>query len=171
MFKLLVLGLISGSLLLALASLGCNEKANRIAVVETNKGTINFEDKAPISTSNFIELAQKGFYNGLLFHRVEKNFVIQGGDPKGDGTGGSDKNIKLEIHPDLRHNSEGIVGMARSNDPDSASSQFYITLAPTSFLDDKYAVFGKVFEGMDVVKKIVVGDKMLKVSIVEPEQK
>lgn len=172
MFKLLVLGLISGSLLIA--SMGCNEKVNnRIAVIETNKGTIKFtlfEDKAPISTANFIELTQKGFYNGLKFHRVEKGFVIQGGDPKGDGTGGSDKTIKLEIRPDLRHDSEGIVGMARSTDPNSASCQFYITLAPTPFLDNNYAVFGKVSEGMDVVKKIAIGDKMVKVSIVKPQK-
>ena len=141
--------------------------ANKIAAIETDRGFIKFElyeEKAPITTKNFIDLASSGFYDGLTFHRVEPNFVIQGGDPNGDGTGGSGKNIPLEIHPDLRH-VKGAVAMARANDPNSASSQFYITLADASFLDDKYAVFGKVLEGMDVVESIRVGDKMSKLSI------
>ena len=140
----------------------------RIAEIETEKGLIKFElyeSKAPITVKNFIELANSGFYNDLKFHRVEQGFVIQGGDPKGDGTGGSEKTIPLEINPELRH-VKGAVGMARTQDPDSATSQFYITLAETPFLDDKYAVFGKVIEGMDVVEKIKVGDKMIKVSII-----
>ena len=175
MFKLLLAGLVSASMLLAV---GCSSNAassnNKIGVIETEKGVIKFtlfEDKAPITTTNFIELAKKGFYDGLTFHRVEPGFVIQGGDPKGDGTGGSDKTIKLEIHKDLRHDSAGVVAMARSSNPDSASCQFYITLDAASFLDDNYAVFGKVFEGLDVVKKIKIGDKMTKVYIVDPEKK
>lgn len=142
----------------------------RIAVIETVKGTIKCalaEQDAPITTANFIELAQKGFYDGLTFHRVEPRFVIQGGDPKGNGTGGSGKTIKLEVSPSLKHDREGTLAMARSQNPDSASSQFYITLAPTPFLDMNYAVFGYVIEGMDVVKQIKVGDKMTKVTIVE----
>jgi len=141
--------------------------ANKIATIETNKGTIKFElyeDKAPITTKNFIELTQKGFYDGLTFHRHEPGFVIQGGDPKGDGTGGSDKNIDLEISPELKH-VKGAVAMARSNDPNSASSQFYITLADVYQLDGNYAVFGKVVEGMDVVLQLRAGDKMSKVTI------
>ncbi|HLC61285.1 MAG TPA: peptidylprolyl isomerase [Candidatus Nanoarchaeia archaeon] len=141
----------------------------KYVTIETDKGTIKAElyaEKAPITTKNFIELANSGFYNGLKFHRVEKDFVIQGGDPKGDGTGGSGKNIPLEINSDLRH-TEGAVAMARSQDPDSASSQFYITLAPTPFLDGNYAVFGKVIYDMDIVKKIEVGDKMNKVYITD----
>lgn len=142
--------------------------ANRTAVIETNKGTIKFllhEDKAPVTAGNFIELAGSGFFNGLTFHRVEPGFVIQGGDPNGNGTGGSEHNINLEIHPDLRHDRAGTVAMARRSDPNSASSQFYITMSPTPFLDDKYAVFGHVTEGLDVVSAIRVGDVMSKVTV------
>ena len=142
--------------------------SNRTAVLETSKGTIRFElyeKDAPITTSNFIGLAEKNFYDGLKFHRVEPNFVIQGGCPQGTGTGGSGKNIKLEISPNLKHGDAGAVAMARSAQPDSASSQFYITLAPTPFLDGNYAVFGRVTEGLDVVRNIRVGDTMDSVRI------
>lgn len=144
------------------------EKKNRTATIETNKGTIKFvlnEDLAPITTANFIELAQRNFYDGLKFHRVEPNFVIQGGCPHGTGTGGSGKNIPLEVTPNLKHGEAGAVAMARSSAPNSASSQFYITLAPTPFLDGNYAVFGRVTEGLDVVRQIRVGDVMNKVTI------
>lgn len=150
--------------------------ANRTAIVETEKGTIKFElyeDLAPITASNFIDLAQKGFYDGLNFHRVEPNFVIQGGCPHGTGTGGyvdergSERRIKLEVSPELKHGAAGAVAMARSSNPDSASSQFYITLAPTPFLDMNYAVFGRVTDGIDVVSQIRKGDKINKVTIAE----
>lgn len=140
---------------------------NRTAILETAKGTIKFELKeteAPITTKNFIDLAQKGFYNGLIFHRVEPGFVIQGGDPKGNGTGGSGKNIPLEIAPTLTHK-KGAVGMARSQEPNSASSQFYICIEDSKFLDKNYAVFGQVTEGQDVVSKIKKGDKIIKATI------
>ena len=142
---------------------------NRTAVIETGKGTIKFElyeDLAPITTANFIELAGRNFYDGLNFHRVEPGFVIQGGCPLGNGMGGSDKKIQLEVSPNLKHGDAGAVAMARSSDPNSASSQFYITLGPAAFLDNNYAVFGRVTEGMDVVNKIRVGDTMSKVTIV-----
>lgn len=142
---------------------------NRTAIIETNKGTIKFElneDLAPITTANFINLAEGKFYDGLTFHRVEPGFVIQGGCPRGNGTGGSDKKIPLEVTPNLKHGEAGAVAMARSSDPNSASSQFYITLAPTPFLDMNYAVFGRVTEGLDVVKQIRVGDTMTSVKIV-----
>ena len=145
------------------------ETKMKIAVIEIDKGVIKAElytDKVPITTKNFIELASSGFYNGLKFHRVEPGFVIQGGDPKGDGTGGSEKTIPLEISPELKH-VKGALGMARSDDPNSATSQFYITLAPTPFLDGNYAVFGKVIEGIEVVEQIGIGDKMNKVYIIE----
>lgn len=144
-------------------------KMAKYVTIETDKGTIKAElytEKAPITTKNFIDLANSGFYNGLTFHRVVADFVIQGGDPKGDGTGGSGKNIPLEINKDLTH-VEGALGMARSQDPNSASSQFYITLAPVHDLDGSYAVFGKVISGMEAVKKIQVGDKMNKVYITD----
>jgi cyclophilin family peptidyl-prolyl cis-trans isomerase len=140
----------------------------RYAVIETEKGTIKFalhEEDAPITTANFIALAEEGFYDGLTFHRVEPNFVIQGGDPNGNGTGGSGRNIKLEVSPKLKHGEAGAVAMARSSQPDSASSQFYITLAPTPFLDGNYAVFGRVTEGLETVRAIRVGDRMKSVRI------
>lgn len=143
---------------------------NRTAIIETNKGTIKFqlhEDLAPITTANFIELAEKKFYDGLTFHRVEPGFVIQGGCPWGNGMGGSEKKIPLEVTPNLKHGEAGAVAMARSSDPNSASSQFYITLAPTPFLDGNYAVFGRVTEGLSVVSSIRVGDKMTSVTIVD----
>ncbi len=129
---------------------------NRVAVIETGKGRIRFElceDRAPATTANFIQLAQRGFYDGLIFHRVIKGFVIQPGDPEGNGTGGSGTTIKLEIHRDLTH-TDGAVGMARGPNPDSASSQFYICDGAQPGLDRNYAVFGKVIEGMDVVRAI-----------------
>lgn len=146
---------------------------NRIAVIDTNKGIIKFElyeKRAPVTTRNFISLAKSNFYDGLKFHRYVPGFVVQGGDPKGDGTGGSEKTIPLETNPELKH-VEGAVGMARSNDPNSASSQFYFTLAETPHLDNSYAVFGKVIEGMDIVKKLREGDKMKSIKIIEAEPK
>ncbi|KAF0210255.1 MAG: Peptidyl-prolyl cis-trans isomerase (rotamase)-cyclophilin family [bacterium] len=143
--------------------------ADRTAIIETNKGTIKFrlyETDAPITTSNFIGLAEKGFYDGLTFHRVVPNFVVQGGDPLGIGTGNSGKTIPLEVKPNLKHDTAGVVAMARSNDPNSASCQFYFTLAPTPHLDMNYAVFGRVNEGVDIVKSLAIGDKMLSVKIV-----
>jgi peptidyl-prolyl cis-trans isomerase B (cyclophilin B) len=145
--------------------------SNRIAKLDTNKGVIRFElyeDLAPITTQNFIELTDTGFYNGLKFHRYEPGFVIQGGDPKGDGTGGSGRTIPLEVTPKLKHDSAGVVAMARSQNPNSASCQFYITLAPASFLDQNYAVFGRVTEGLDNVLALRKGDVISKV-IIEPE--
>lgn len=142
--------------------------ANRKATFETNKGTIVAqldEADAPITTGNFIELAEKGFYDGLTFHRYVENFVIQGGDPRGDGTGGSGKQIPLEIAPNLKHDQAGVLAMARSTDPDSASCQFYFTLKETPHLDGSYAVFGRVVSGVDVVLALRKGDRMDKVTI------
>ena len=129
---------------------------NRTARFETNHGTFSvelYEDKAPATTKNFIDLAGKGFYDGLIFHRVIKGFMIQGGDPKGTGSGGPGYTIKDEFHKELRHNAPGILSMANAG-PDSGGSQFFITLAPTPWLDGKHAVFGKVTDGMGVVEKI-----------------
>jgi len=149
-------------------------KMDRVAVIETNKGTIKFrlyEKDAPITTKNFIDLANRKFYDGLTFHRVEPGFVIQGGDPAKSGRADTPKTIKLEVSQKLKHDAAGVVAMARTPDPDSATCQFYITLAPAPSLDMGYAVFGRVTQGLDVVKKIQVGDKMKTVRIVPGEAK
>lgn len=130
--------------------------ANPIANIETNQGTIRvelFEDRAPRTVKNFTDLAEKGFYDGVIFHRVIPDFMIQGGDPEGTGTGGPGYQIDDEFHPELRHDEAGILSMANAG-PDTGGSQFFITLAPTPWLDNRHAVFGKVSDGMDVVKKI-----------------
>jgi peptidyl-prolyl cis-trans isomerase B (cyclophilin B) len=139
---------------------------NRIATIVTEKGTIKFElyeTEAPITTKNFIELAQKGFYDGLTFHRVIRGFMIQGGDPKGDGRGGPGYTIQDEFSPNLKH-TKGAVSMANAG-PNTGGSQFFITEAPQPHLDGKHSVFGQVIEGQEVVEKIAQGDKMLKVTI------
>ena len=135
---------------------GASQVANRIAVFETNKGTFEielFEDKAPVTTKNFIDLVQKGFYDGLIFHRVIDGFMIQGGDPSGNGTGGPGYTIPDEFSKDLRHDSEGVLSMANAG-PNTGGSQFFITLAATPWLDGHHAVFGKVIKGMEVVLEI-----------------
>ena len=135
---------------------GAKKMANPIAVFETNHGTFEielFEDKAPITVKNFIDLAEKGFYNGLIFHRVIDGFMIQGGDPNGMGTGGPGYTIPDEFHKDLKHNDEGILSMANAG-PNTGGSQFFITLAATPWLDGHHSVFGKVVKGMDVVREI-----------------
>jgi peptidyl-prolyl cis-trans isomerase B (cyclophilin B) len=139
----------------------------RTATIRTKKGTIEvalYGADAPLSVANFVKLARGKFYNGLTFHRVEPGFVIQGGDPLGTGAGGPGYEIRLEISPKLRHVA-GALAWARTQDPNSAGSQFYITLAPTPSLDDQYAVFGKVTKGMDVVKQIAVGDKITSIVV------
>ena len=145
------------------------KKVKESAVITMEKGgEIKFDffpEDAPKTVENFVTLARKGFYDGLAFHRVEPGFVIQGGDPQGNGMGGPGYKIKAEFNK--QKHVRGAVAMARSNDPDSAGSQFYIVLAPANFLDGKYTVFGIVTSGMDVVDKVRVGDKMKSVKIVD----
>ena len=129
---------------------------NRTAKFTTNHGEFSvelFEDRAPITTKNFIDLVEKGYYDGLTFHRVIEGFMIQGGCPQGTGTGGPGYKIKDEFHPELRHDGPGVLSMANAG-PDTGGSQFFITLAATPWLDRKHAVFGKVSQGLDVVEKI-----------------
>lgn len=141
-------------------------KHPKVQIEMENGGKMVFElypEYAPETVKNFIELAEEKFYDGLTFHRIAKNFVIQGGDPNGDGTGGSSKTIKGEFAANgftqniLKHE-KGIISMARGNDPDSASSQFFIVIdttpTVTAALDGKYAAFGKLIEGEDVLDKI-----------------
>ena len=137
------------------------KKDGKKAVIKTNRGDMTFvllDEAAPKAVENFITHAKNGYYDGLIFHRVIQDFMIQGGDPNGDGTGGSDENIKGEfsnngVDNDISH-TRGTISMARASDPDSASSQFFIVQADSTYLDGQYAAFGKVTKGMDIVDKI-----------------
>jgi cyclophilin family peptidyl-prolyl cis-trans isomerase len=131
------------------------------AKITTPRGDIIFQffpDEAPLTVASFIKLAREGFYNGLTFHRVEPGFVIQGGCPRGDGTGGPGYRLKAEFN-DHPHDA-GAVAMARSQSPDSAGSQFYICLENAHFLDHNYTVFGHVTSGLEVARRVKVGDAM-----------
>ncbi len=130
--------------------------ANKIVEFKTNKGNFKielFNDKAPATTGNFMKLVNDEFYNGLVFHRVIPNFMIQGGCPHGTGGGGPGYTIKDEFHPELKHDCKGVLSMANAG-PNTGGSQFFITVAPTPHLDNHHSVFGKVIEGMDVVDAI-----------------
>ncbi len=156
------------------------EDKKQMVVIETDKGIMKAElkpDDAPKTVKNFTDLVSRKFYDGLKFHRVVPGFVIQGGDPKGDGTGGSGTQIPLEIKcqdgainegkevqcPVALTHADGALAMARSADPDSASSQFYITLGAQKALDGKYAVFGYVKEGFETARAIKQGDIIKKI--------
>ena len=147
-------------------------RVKQSAVITMEKGgeiKIDFyPSDAPKTVENFVTLAKKGFYDGLAFHRVEPGFVAQGGDPKGNGTGGPGYQIKAEFNK--QKHLRGTVAMARSQHPDSAGSQFYICFKPAPFLDGQYTVFGIVTSGMEVVDGIKIGDKMKSVKIVEAAQ-
>ncbi len=143
-----------------------NGLSKATVTLNTTKGVIKykfFSKDAPNTVARMVELIKKGFYNGLIFHRVVPGFVIQGGDPLGNGTGGSGQKLKAEFNN--RPHIEGAVAMARAQDPDSADSQFYISLGTHPHLDHNYTVFGQVIEGMDVVRKIQIGDKMNTVTV------
>ncbi len=151
-------------MLLACAALAEGDAPKATAWVQidvANYGTITAElygETAPITVENFLKLVNEGFYDGLTFHRIISGFMIQGGDPNGNGTGGSDQNIKGEfaangVENPISH-TRGVLSMARSNDPDSASSQFFIMHADADYLDGQYAAFGKVLSGIEVVDAI-----------------
>ncbi len=178
--KTVVSGLILGIALCLLALAGSKQLAaaqvrDPIVVLETTRGRIVmriYESLVPYTADNFLDLVDEGFYNGLTFHRVE-NWVIQGGDPNGNGSGcyvdrqtGRPRYLKLETHPMLNHNSAGTVAMARGQSPNSASCQFYILKRGMPQLNGKYAVFGKVFQGMNTVLSIGPGDRIISASIV-----
>ncbi len=139
------------------------------AVIELDKGgEIRMEfypEDAPKTVENFVALAKKGFYSGLTFHRVVPDFVVQGGCPKGDGTGGPGYQVKAEFNK--QKHLRGAVAMARSQHPDSAGSQFYICYGPTPHLDGNYTVFGRIVSGIEHVDRIKQGDRMKSVTIVE----
>jgi len=156
------------------------EEKNTIVLIETTKGDMKvklFDSSVPITTDNFKKLVKEGFYDGTIFHRVIKDFMVQGGDPEGNGTGGPGYNIKDEFVKELRHNKRGLLSMANSG-PNTGGSQFFITLVPTPWLDDKHAIFGEIIEGQDVLDTIGStetdsGDrpideiKVIKMSVVE----
>jgi cyclophilin family peptidyl-prolyl cis-trans isomerase len=131
--------------------------ANPTVTLQTSMGTMRaeiFQDKAPATAKNFLTLVNKGFYNGLIFHRVIPGFMIQGGCPKGTGTGGPGYTIPDEFHPSLKHDGPGIFSMANAG-PNTGGSQFFITVAPAPWLNGKHAIFGKLISGQDVAEKIV----------------
>ncbi len=141
----------------------------KTATIETTKGTIKLQlhdDKVPKTVANFEKLAKDKFYDGLKFHRVIADFMIQTGCPQGTGTGGPGYKFADEFHPSLKHDGPGVVSMANAG-PNTNGSQFFITHVPTPWLDGKHSVFGRVTEGLDVVNTIQQGDKMLKVTISE----
>ena len=159
------------------ASALAQEKAKSAVITMQKGGEIQIEffpEDAPKTVENFVKLASQGFYDGQFFHRVDPGFVVQVGDPQsktlkpgapGLGTGGPGYTIKAEFNK--RPHERGVVAMARTQDPDSAGSQFYITLGPANFLDGKYTVFGKVVSGMNVVDSIKVGDRIASIKIVK----
>ena len=144
-----------------------NQENDLTAVVTTKKGDIRitlFSTQAPLTVANFVNLVQRGYYDGLTFHRVIADFMIQGGDPTGTGRGGPGYNFADEFSPSLRHTSAGMLSMANAG-PGTNGSQFFITHGPTPHLDDRHSIFGKVSSGREVVDAIAQGDAMEKVVI------
>jgi peptidyl-prolyl cis-trans isomerase B (cyclophilin B) len=141
----------------------------KVATITTAKGTIRlqlFDDKTPKTCANFEKLAGQGFYDGLTFHRVIPDFMVQAGCPNGDGRGGPGYTFEDEFHPELTHAGPGTLSMANSG-PNTNGSQFFITHVATPWLDGKHSVFGTVLEGQDVVDSITTGDVMEKVTVTE----
>lgn len=137
------------------------------AEIKTNKGTIEVKltpDKTPITVANFVNLAQNGFYNGISFHRVIPDFMVQGGDPTGSGAGGPGYRFEDEFNPTLRHDGPGVLSMANAG-PGTNGSQFFITHVPTPWLDGKHTIFGRVVQGQSVVDSIKQGDKIESITI------
>jgi peptidyl-prolyl cis-trans isomerase B (cyclophilin B) len=163
-------GLLASSFVVPLSAFAYQSGAK----IKTAKGDIIiylYEKEAPITVKNFKGLVERNFYSegSMVFHRVVPGFVVQTGDPTNTGTSGSGKTIPLEVRNSLYHNRAGMVAMARSSAPDSASSQFYITLAAQPSLDGKYAIFGRVLKGIDVLPRIQQGDGMFSITLMDVE--
>lgn len=138
-------------------------------ILKTEKGDIHgtlFAEQTPVTVANFLNLASRNYYNGITFHRVIANFMIQGGDPTGSGAGGPGYRFEDEFHPTLKHNKPGIFSMANAG-PRTNGSQFFITHVPTPHLDGRHSVFGEVTQGQDVVDSIRQGDKILSIEILD----
>ncbi len=138
-------------------------------ILTTSKGKIEatlFADKVPLTCANFLNLAKRGYYNGISFHRVISDFMIQGGDPTGTGSGGPGYRFEDEIVPTLRHSKPGVFSMANAG-PGTNGSQFFVTHLPTPHLDGKHTVFGEVTTGQDIVNAIVQGDKIEAIEILD----
>ena len=139
-------------------------------IVKTDKGDIEgvlYPSKAPVTVANFLNLAKRGYYNGITFHRVIPNFMVQGGDPTGTGSGGPGYRFEDECTPELKHDKPGIFSMANAG-PGTNGSQFFITHVPTPHLDGKHTVYGSVTTGQDVVNAIAEGDKITSIEILDP---
>jgi len=139
-------------------------------IVKTDKGDIEgvlYPSKAPVTVANFLNLAKRGYYDGLKFHRVIPDFMIQGGDPTGTGSGGPGYRFEDECSPELKHDKPGIFSMANAG-PGTNGSQFFITHVPTPWLDGKHTVFGSVTKGQDIVNAVAQGDKIKSIEILDP---
>ncbi len=152
---------------IGLASVAVASAEKLSAEIETSRGKIEIEltpDKTPVTVANFVNLAQKGFYNGVTFHRIIPNFMVQGGDPTATGSGGPGYKFEDEFDSSLKHDTPGVLSMANSG-PGTNGSQFFITHVPTPWLDGKHSVFGKVISGQKVVDTLKQGDKIEKITI------
>lgn len=157
--------LLSGEIFMSNEAEAADSKLS--VTMETNKGNIEIAltpDKTPVTVANFVNLVKRGYYDGITFHRVIANFMIQGGDPEGTGRGGPGYTFEDEFHPSLKHSKPGILSMANAG-PDTNGSQFFITHVPTPHLDNRHSVFGEVTKGQDVVDSIQIGDKIVKVTL------
>ncbi len=162
-FSFVVVSIIVGSFITTVRA------EDRMVTIETSKGNIQltlFAERTPVTVANFVNLAERGFYDGLIFHRVIQNFMIQGGCPEGTGRGGPGYRFEDECNVELRHNKPGILSMANAG-PGTNGSQFFITHVPTPWLDGKHTVFGEVVdqESMNVVNSIQQGDKIMKITM------
>ncbi len=138
------------------------------AIIRTSKGTIKvrlYATKMPMTVANFVNLSQRDYYDGLIFHFVDPGYIVQGGDPTGTGKGGPNYFVPAEHHPDAKHDKEGILSMAQKEPPNTTGSQFFITLGPAPHLDGMYPAFGEVTGGMEVVRELRIGDEIKDVEI------
>ena len=165
--------ILSAAFALAIAALPAQSEESmkdiRI-IVKTDKGDIEgvlYPGKAPVTVANFLNLAKRGYYNGLTFHRVIPDFMIQGGDPTGTGSGGPGYRFDDECTPELKHDKPGIFSMANAG-PGTNGSQFFITHVPTPWLDGKHTVFGSVTKGQDIVNAVAAGEKIKSIEILDP---